>query len=190
MRDATLIIAIHQLLFQGMFFAKNIALGNRLGRPIRGYNLEASISIGFFAVFIGLSLWLAQGESGWGMLSLLPVHLAQAICLLVLAVNLAVAAAALQDLGDSWRVGVIEEQRTSLVESGIYRFSRNPYFVSYMLMFVAYTILLQSTALLALSLIGFALIHWMVRREEKYLARLHPREYVRYCQRVPRYLIK
>jgi protein-S-isoprenylcysteine O-methyltransferase Ste14 len=76
------------------------------------------------------------------------------------------------------------------VESGIYRYSRNPYFLAYLLMFAAYTVLLQSALLLGLSAIGFILVHSMVLREEKHLAKLHPQAYREYCQRVPRYLIR
>jgi len=114
MREAALVILIHQLLDQGMFFVKNIALRHKLGRPIRGYNPKASWSIVFF------------------------------ICLVLLGANLLIGLASLRDLGDSWRVGVIEEQQTTLVESGIYRFSHNPCFVAYLLMFAAYAVLLQN----------------------------------------------
>lgn len=190
MEDATLVIALHQLLFQGMFFAKNHALGRKLGKPIRGHNPEATLSIAFFALFIALSLWLAQTNTGWGKISLLPDRIALALCLALLGANMLVAAAALKHLGDSWRVGVIEEQQTALVESGIYRFSRNPYFLAYLLMFIAYTVLLQNAVLLGLSVIGFVLVQSMVLREEKYLATLHPETYARYCLRVPRYLFR
>ena len=190
MRDATLVLLVHQLLFQGMFFAKNIALQRKLGRSVRGANPEASLAIAFFVIFIALSLLLAQTGSEWGKFALLSDRTAQTLCLLLLVANLLVAAASLQGLGDSWRVGVIEEQQTVLVETGIYRYSRNPYFLAYLLMFLAYTLLLQSALLLGLSAIGFVLVHAMVRREEQYLARLHPQGYHEYCQRVPRYLIR
>ena len=67
-------------------------------------------------------------------------------------------------------------------------FSRNPYFLAYLLMFAGYTMLLQSPLLLILSLIGFGLIHAMILREERYLAKTHAADYERYRQRVPRYL--
>lgn len=190
MRDATLVILLHQLLFQGMFFAKNITLQRKLGRPVRGANPEASLAIGFFVIFIALSLLLAQTGSSWGRFALLSAPAALALGLFLLGVTLLVAAASLQGLGDSWRVGVIDKQQTALVESGIYRYSRNPYFLAYLLMFAAYTVLLQSALLLGLSAIGFILVHSMVLREEKHLAKLHPQAYREYCQRVPRYLIR
>ena len=190
MTDAALVILVHQLLYQGMFFAKNIALRHKLGQPIRGYNPEASLSIGFFVGFIALSAWLAQTGSGWGRYPVLTGSVALSVCLVLLGANLLIGLASLRDLGDSWRVGVIEEQQTTLVESGIYRFSRNPYFVAYLLMFTAYTLLLQNLVLLVLTAVGCVLIHRMILREEKHLATLHGEDYRDYCQRVPRYIFR
>ena len=188
MPDAALLILIHQLLFQGMFFVKNYRLKHKLGKPIRGFNLEANLSISFFVLFIGLSLYLAMSGGDPGGLNLVSASMAGLIALLLMLANLTVGLASLKDLGDSWRVGVIEEQQTQLIESGIYRFTRNPYFVSYLLMFAAYTMLLQNVILLALSGIGFGMVHAMVLKEEKYLEKLHGEAYQQYRRRVPRYL--
>jgi protein-S-isoprenylcysteine O-methyltransferase Ste14 len=190
MTDAALIILVHQLLFQGMFLAKNALLRRKLGQPIRGDNPEASVSIAFFAAFIALSFWLAVSGHPWGYLPVLGGDAAMLLSLPLLALNLLIGLASLRDLGDSWRVGVLDQQRTTLVHSGIYRYSRNPYFLSYLLMFTGYTLLLQNTILLALSLLGFALIHMMIRREERYLLDVHGDDFRRYCQRTPRYLLR
>jgi protein-S-isoprenylcysteine O-methyltransferase Ste14 len=180
-----LILLIHQGLFQGIFLAKNIVLRHKLGKPIRGGNREANLSIGFFALFIGVSFLIALFEAPFAGIQQPGTALACAL----LVVNLLIAGASLIDLGDSWRVGVLEDQQTDLIEAGIYRYSRNPYFLSYLIMFTAYTILLQSIILLILSLVGFALIHGMVLREEKYLSRVHGRKYRQYQHKVPRYIL-
>jgi len=83
-----------------------------------------------------------------------------------------------------------ENQKTKLITSGIYRFTRNPYFVSYLLMFASYTVFLQNLILLGLSILGFIFVHTMILREEKYLYSVHGDNYVRYTSKVPRYLIK
>jgi protein-S-isoprenylcysteine O-methyltransferase Ste14 len=186
---AVLIIILHQLLFQGMFVAKNLRLRARLGRPIRGDNREARLAIAFFAVVIACTLGLAWSGSGFARLDLLPIPVATGIGLAFLALSLVVAALSLRDLGDSWRVGVIEEQETRLMEDGIYGFSRNPYFVAYLLMFAGYTVMLQNLLLLLLWLIGFGLVHAMVRKEEAYLERVHGQAYRDYRARVPRYIL-
>ena len=101
MNDAALVILLHQLLFQGMFVVKNVALRRRLGQPIRGSNREASLAIASLALFIGLALLLALTGSPPGRLELLPASLAMAICLALLAANLLVRLASLRHLGDS-----------------------------------------------------------------------------------------
>ncbi|NCF19783.1 MAG: hypothetical protein GWP63_16200 [Haliea sp.] len=189
MNEATLIIALHQLLFQGLFLAKNLSLRIKLGKPIRGDNPEARRAVAFFILFILVALYFASSDSPFARIRLLPGEMAAGLSLLLLGFNLVFGIASLRDLGESWRVGVIEEQATELVEDGIYRFTRNPYFVSYLLMFAAYTVLLQNLALFALSFIGFALVHGMILKEEAYLESVHGEDYRAYKQRVPRYLL-
>lgn len=189
MTESALIILLHQLLFQGSFFAKNLSLRVKLGKPIRGDNLEARRAVLFFVVFIAISLYFAAASLQFGEIRLLPGPVATGLCLLLLGFNLVFGMASLKDLGESWRVGVIEEQTTELVEDGIYRFTRNPYFASYLMMFGAYTLLLQNLLLLALSFIGFGLIHGMILKEEAYLETVHGKAYQDYKQRVPRYLL-
>ncbi len=184
-----LVILVHQTIFQGMFFAKNISLRRRLGIPIRGRNREATMSVGFFALFIIISLLLGLFETPFGTFNLLTRAGALAVALILLSMNLVVGAVSLIGLKDSWRVGVPEGQQTDLIEGGIYRFSRNPYFLSYLIMFLAYTVLLQNVILLVLSLVGFAMVHLMVLKEEKHLTALHGEKYRRYRKRVPRYII-
>ncbi|MFC1633316.1 methyltransferase family protein [Planctomycetota bacterium] len=189
MSGSVFIILIHQTIFQGMFFAKNISLHRRLGMPIRGRNREATLSVGFFALLIIISLLLGLFDAPFGTINLLKRTSALAVALTLLVTNLLVGVASLIGLRDSWRVGVLEDQQTDLIEGGIYRFSRNPYFLSYLIMFVAYTVLLQNIILLILSLIGFAMIHLMVLKEEKHLTALHGEKYRQYQKKVPRYFI-
>lgn len=185
-----IIIVIHQIVFQGMFFAKNIWLSRKLQVTVRGGNREARTSIAFLGFFIALSLVLAAFRDPPGSIELLSKTSAATVAVLLLVLNTCVGLASLLGLRDSWRVGVLEEQKTELVEDGIYLFTRNPYFVAYLIMFAAYTILLQSVVLLLLSFPGFALIHAMVLKEERYLAAVHGERYREYRRRVPRYLIR
>ena len=147
------------------------------------------MSVVFFALFIIISILLGLFDAPFGTFNLLTRTTALAVALTLLVTNLLVGAASLIGLKDSWRVGVLEDQQTDLIEGGIYSFSRNPYFLSYLIMFVAYTVLLQNIILLILSLVGFAMIHLMVLKEEKHLTALHGEKYRQYQKRVPRYII-
>jgi len=184
-----IIILVHQFLFQGMFIAKNITLKKKLNAPIRGRNRETTLSIVFFSLFITVSVLMALFGAPSGARGGIGNTVATALAIFLIAVNLLLGAASLIGLKDSWRVGVIERQQTALIENGIYRFSRNPYFVSYLIMFAGYTLLLRSIILFALLLVSFASIHAMVLKEEKHLESLHGTRYRRYKGRVPRYLI-
>ena len=189
MNETTQIILLHQLLFQGMFFTKNLLLRMKLRKPIRGNNREASLAVAFFVLFIVIALYLAWTDSDFGALRIFPDTVSTGLCLLLLGFNMVVAALSLKDLGDSWRVGVIQEQQTELIESGIYRLTRNPYFLAYLLMFAAYIVLLQNLVLLALSFIGFFMVHSMILKEEAYLKTTHGQAYRDYQRRTPRYLL-
>jgi protein-S-isoprenylcysteine O-methyltransferase Ste14 len=189
MTAAALVILGHQLLFQGLFLAKNLYLGNKLGRRIRGDSREANQAIRFFAAYIVLAFILSATPSPPGSYHLMATGTALAIGGLVLALNLLLGLASLLHLGDAWRVGIVADTDTALVERGIYRYSRNPYFVAYLLMFIAYPLLLQNALLLGLAPVGAWLVHRMVLAEEAHLRRLHGAAYQRYCARVPRYLL-
>lgn len=189
MNRALLLILIHQLVFQGLFIAKNLYLQKRIALPIRGSNREAIVSTLFFALFILTALALAAMDTPVGTFALIDTFAAFLIASALLLLNLLIGAASLHTMQDSWRVGVLESQTTVLVTEGIFRYSRNPYFASYLLMFIAYSILLQNFILLLLTFLAAGLIHWMVKREEQYLAHVHKESYLHYKVRTPRYFI-
>lgn len=186
--ETWIVVILHQIIFQGMFVAKNILLARKTGEQIRGKNKEATISIVFFAVFISLTLVFSFFGVSIGNVEMISQIYGTVIGIVLLAINTAVSLASLVDLKDSWRVGVLEDQKTDLISSGIYRFTRNPYFLSYLFMFAAYTILLQNLILLGLSLVGFLLIHNMILKEEAHLSLVHGSSYRQYVNRVPRYI--
>ncbi|MGH7899605.1 MAG: methyltransferase family protein, partial [Candidatus Binatia bacterium] len=48
------------------------------------------------------------------------------------------------DLGASWRIGVVDDDRPGLVTTGVYAWSRNPIYAAVLLMLTGYTILLPT----------------------------------------------
>jgi len=189
MIEAWLVILIHQIVFQGMFVIKNIVLEKKLGKPIRGNNREANFSIALIILFITVSLVISILRLPIGEAQVLGDPLSMIIGLVLLLLNLTISAASLLNLKDSWRVGILKDQNTELISSGIYRFTRNPYFLSYMIMFIAYTVILQNIMLIVLTVFAFLLIHKMILKEEEYLYSVHGADYVQYKQKVPRYLL-
>jgi protein-S-isoprenylcysteine O-methyltransferase Ste14 len=143
----------------------------------------------FFVLFIVVSAIIAFTASDIGSFLIIDTSYSLFIALIFIFINIIISAASLLNMKDSWRVGVIENQKTKLIENGIYKFSRNPYFLSYIFMFIAYTVMLQNIILFCLSVIGILSIHSMIIKEESYLLRIHGDLYTKYKRRVPRYFI-
>ena len=91
-------------------------------------------------------------------------------------------------LKDSWRVGVYEDQKTTLIKDGVYAHIRNPYFLSYFIMFFSMLCIRPSLLLLVLILAAVSIFHKMVRKEERYLLGVHGSEYEEYKIKTGRYL--
>jgi len=184
-----IIILLHQFVFQGMFVIKNVTLHRKIGQPIRGKNREATLSIAFFVLFIGVALTMSFLKQPVGEIQWLNGFFAMTLGFVLLVLNLVISGSALLNLKDSWRVGVLENQKTDLVTTGIYRLTRNPYFVAYILMFAAYTVMLQNLILFGLSLVGCVFVHRMILKEEHYLYSVHGDAYAQYAKNVPRYIL-
>jgi hypothetical protein len=78
-----------------------------------------------------------------------------------------------------------------LVASGLYRFSRNPMYVSVSLILLGWAMGFRSAGLLLYALAVMVAFHLrVIFHEEPYLARTHRDEWHRYSVRVPRWLFR
>lgn len=76
---------------------------------------------------------------------------------------------AITTMRDSWRAGVDESQKTEMITRGIYRYSRNPAFVGFDLLYIGTTLALPNVAMAAATLITMTLLHLQIIEEEAYL---------------------
>ena len=78
---------------------------------------------------------------------------------------------------------------TAMVESGPYRFTRNPMYVSLVALYLAVALILNSWwPVLLLPLVVIVIQRTVIAREERYLRERFPVEYPAYCSRVRRWL--
>lgn len=91
-------------------------------------------------------------------------------------------------LKESWRVGIHRDQKTRLIQDGMYRYVRNPYFMSYFIMLASLFLIRPGLLILVLITITMAIFHRMVLNEEAYLMKVHGPPYETYKQNTGRYI--
>lgn len=123
------------------------------------------------------------GPIGW--LDLLPLKVAGAA--LLFAALVWVSLGQIQ-MGASWRIGIDTEVKTDLVESGLFRYSRNPIFLGMrVLLFGLFLVTPNALTLLSFGLAD-ALMQVQVRLEEEHMSNLHGDKFERYRERVRRWI--
>jgi protein-S-isoprenylcysteine O-methyltransferase Ste14 len=91
-------------------------------------------------------------------------------------------------MGGSWRVGIDEKNKTELVRTGLFAWSRNPIFVAMRINLLGLFLVLPNAVTLALVATGEVLLQIQVRLEETHLLNLHGQLYEDYRATVGRWL--
>jgi len=78
--------------------------------------------------------------------------------------------------------------QTGIKLNGLYRFSRNPMYISYFVYFIGCVLLTQSLFLLGLVLIYQISTHWLIFSEERWCVQRFGEEYLQYMKKVKRYI--
>jgi len=91
-------------------------------------------------------------------------------------------------MGQSWRIGIDPGHKAELVQSGVFRLSRNPIFLGMRLTLLGVFLILPNAISLAVLAMGEALIQIQVRLEEEFLAETYGEAYQSYRQKTRRWL--
>ena len=90
---------------------------------------------------------------------------------------------------DSWRAGIPDKDKTELVTNGIYRFSRNPAFLGFDLIYIGMLLLYGNLLTLGFSVFAIIMLRLQILQEERYLADTFGVPYQEYCRHVFRYIL-
>jgi protein-S-isoprenylcysteine O-methyltransferase Ste14 len=157
------------------------------GRPgsaewLGGALLIVSLAGGLAAPVLELTSVLEP----WAVLSSRGVQLLGLACF---ALGLGATLWAQLAMGDSWRIGVDQAERTSLVSSGPFRLVRNPIFTSMMLASLGLALMVPNVVSFgALAILVIALEMHVRLVEEPYLVRTQGVAYLRYAARAGRFV--
>ena len=88
----------------------------------------------------------------------------------------------------SWRIGIDEDIKTELIQTGLFKLSRNPIFLGMRVMLLGLFLVLPSAATLVILFVGDLLIQIQVRLEEEFLTRTHGKAYLAYQKQVRRWI--
>jgi len=88
----------------------------------------------------------------------------------------------------SWRIGIDEDVKTELIQTGLFKISRNPIFLGMRLMLLGFFLVIPNSATLVILIAGELLIQTQARLEEEFLTRTHGQSYLAYKKQVHRWL--
>ena len=91
---------------------------------------------------------------------------------------------------DSWRAGIPEADKTEMVTSGIYAFSRNPAFLGFDLMYMGVLLMYGNLLTGMFTVFAIVMLHLQILQEEKYLEATFGEPYLVYKEQVFRYFGK
>ncbi|MEZ5427585.1 MAG: isoprenylcysteine carboxylmethyltransferase family protein [Pyrinomonadaceae bacterium] len=108
--------------------------------------------------------------------------------LILLFASLVWIAVAQMQMGRSWRIGIDTENKTDLVEKGLFAVSRNPIFFGMRLALLGFFLTLPNAFSLLALVLGDILMQIQVRLEEEFLSKMHGEKYLEYKKRVRRWI--
>jgi protein-S-isoprenylcysteine O-methyltransferase Ste14 len=88
----------------------------------------------------------------------------------------------------SWRIGIDEDVKTELVQTGLFKISRNPIFLGMRIMLLGIFLVIPNAITLVILIAGELLIQIQVRLEEEFLTRTHGASYIEYQKKVRRWI--
>lgn len=154
--------------------------GNKEKQTLRvEKTLQTASFLGIAVEFISVILNTGEGVS--------PIFKMAGIC--GTGVGTIVFIVAMITMQDSWRAGIPSEDKTELVTSGIYRFSRNPAFLGFDLVYLGIGIAFFNPLLSVVTLFGVVMFHLQILEEEKHLSKVFGEEYEAYKKKVGRYFL-
>lgn len=91
-------------------------------------------------------------------------------------------------MGNSWRIGIDETNKTSFVTKGLFRISRNPIFFGMLMTMIGFFFLIPNALSLLVIVCGYLLMQVQIRLEEEFLTKQFGEEYTHYKKQVRRWI--
>lgn len=157
-------------------------------KPQHGVTVEIAIKwvtglgavVQFVSVFWDKLIW-------WSVPVLPTIRLDGVILMLLGTVAFILAMITMKD---NWRAGYNEEQNTELVTTGIYKYSRNPAFLGFDLLYIGCALAFPNLINILITIAAVILLHLQIVGEEEFLANTFGQRYLDYKAVTLQYLGK
>lgn len=176
------------VIFYGLYFAKLIYLNkqsvkaNQMGKgnkPKKVLIIERVMSCATILTFgVGFLSVIFAKE-----VPFIAIRVVGVICGVLGVVFFAMASITMKK---SWRVGIPEE-KTSLVTVGIYKWSRNPAFVGFDMLYLSICLLFFNIPVVLVSMWAAVMLHLQILQEEKHMVNMFGSKYEEYKEHTLRY---
>lgn len=147
---------------------------------------------GFFAIFVSELLF----QSLLTPFSILPSILQNDIYLsiiirligvVLLVLSVVTMQLTLMAFKNSLRFGLDDKNLGKLISSGIFSYSRNPFFLSILLLFLGISMVFSTPFFIGIFVLSLLFIHLSIVKEEKFMLENYGEEYSEYAKKVRRY---
>ncbi len=184
-------LGILLVLFILSFALKNVITYFKTKQPVFGRSKKIALSVSISSIiYIIILSRLIFLDPKWILEIIFPGSIIlKAAGMILTAFGFLSGILSFFSIKDSWRVAIKHDQKTELITVGIYKFCRNPYFLSYEIFFLGYILYFPSLILISLYLPLIVIFHKIILDEEKFLETAHGEVYISFKQKVKRYLI-
>lgn len=180
-----LVVRILIIIFFIGFMLKNIITARRTKLAIRGKSGKVNLLI-FNSIILGITgIFYHPDYFFW--IKILDFSAVKIMGLVIMSIACVLGISTLITMKDSWRVGIRPEQKTDLITNGVFRLSRNPYFLSFNLLFFGIFLEYPTLVYLIFYLTFIIMLHSIIMDEEKHLIEQHGDSYKNYQDSVNRY---
>ncbi len=186
-----ILILIFSTLYLSTFITRNILVMKRTQQRIRSRDRLVTTSIIFSTLYFLVAIFSTFSEKWYHYMGSIKLPRSQLVSysgFLLFGVSIVLIWIVSAQLKNSWRVGIAKNQRTQLISEGIYAYIRNPYFLSYYIMFFGLLLIRPSVIQFAQLFATVAIFHRMVLKEEIHLMSMHGEEYKTYKNKTGRYI--
>ncbi|MEP2026173.1 MAG: isoprenylcysteine carboxylmethyltransferase family protein [Reichenbachiella sp.] len=152
-----------------------------IGRVYKVMVLGTWISIGCFSFFPAQYLYLMPMD----YLEHEPLRLAG---LFLLIISFLWTSVAQYQMSKSWRIGIDYNEKTELIDNGLFNYSRNPIFLGVLVSYLGTFLIIPNVLSFSILLVTFVTIQTQVRLEEEYLEKVQGQSYLEYKAKVRRWI--